>query len=488
MGIAPKIVPPAPNTAPKQVIGPQSVFAGRAPAESRKLSSWKEIASYLNRDVRTVQRWEKHEKLPVRRLLHAQRGSVFAYTKDLDSWVLTRSAMRFSERAEHHAGTAHRYAKLQTAAAAFALFAIAALILISSFRDGRSSPHTPANAAVSAVAREAYVRGNYYFHRGTFEDVSASAKYFQRAVDAAPNYAAAYAGLALTRLMLRASSSDRAAEVSRSRELAQRAVSLDPALAEAHDALGMTLAYGDWNWTAAEKEFLRAIELNPDFAQAHSDYSQLVALFGREGTAIAEAKRARELEPLSAAIQSNLSWDYYWAHRFDDAISTSREMLNSEPAYLIARSCIIRSLLVQGKSAEAREELIADLRAHGQDPAAYGLNEASPATALRNYFEKHLAEQRALYDQKKAGPFMIAIDLAALHRKDDLLDCLERAVQRREAISVVINVEPLFDPYRSDARFIKIAQTVNMPSRTETSIANEISPASKRILGGADSL
>lgn len=464
MGIAPKIVPPAPNTAPKQVIEPQDAFAGGTPPAPRKLSSWKEIAAYLNRDVRTVQRWEKSEKLPVRRLRHAQRGSVFAYARELDSWVVARSSPPFTEQIDHRLARSHRFRNPRTASAVLALFSIAALILIPRFRQGPLSPHTPANAGVSAVAREAYMRGSYYFHRGTFEDVSASTKYFQRAIDAAPNYSAAYAALSVTRLMLRASSGNAAAEIAHSRELAQQAVSLDPALAEAHDALGMALAYGDWDWTSAEKEFLRALELNPGLAQAHSDYSQLEALFGRENLAIAEARRARELEPLSATIQSNLSWDYYWAHRFDDAIAISREMLASEPAYLIARSCIIRSLLVQGKFSEAHHEVVADLLAHGQDPAAYGLNDPSPETALRSYLEKSLAEQRALYEQKKIGPFLIAIDLAALHRKDELLDCLQRAVARREGISLVMNVEPLFDPYRHDPRFISIMRSTGLPS------------------------
>lgn len=474
MGIAPKIVPLAPNSAPKNAINPGEGFASGTRVESRKLSSWKEIASYLNRDVRTAQRWEKQEELPVRRLLHAQRGSVFAYTADLDDWIEARTAPAAAQPAEGRPDGLPRPSFARAAIPLLALTLLAAVVLNPVVRPPRPAPRTPANAPVSQVAHEAYMRGSYYFHRNTAEDVAASAKYFERAIQASPNYSAAYAGLALTHLMLRALNANPSAEIARSHQLAERAVALDPDLAEAHDALGMVLAYGDWNWLGAEEEFRQALGLNPGLAQAHSDYSQLEALFGREDIAIAEAKRARELEPLSAAIESNLSWDYYWAHRFEEAIAASREMLASEPAYLIARSCIIRSLIVQNKFAEAREELAADVHVRGENPADYGLNEGSPENAVRNYFERHLAQQRALYEQQKTGPFMIAIDLAALRRKDELLECLEQAVNRREGVSLVVNVEPLFDPYRSDPRFIKIARTTGLPSPSTAALLTQL--------------
>jgi tetratricopeptide (TPR) repeat protein len=441
---------------------------------SRKLSSWKEVATYLGREVRTVQRWEKNANLPVRRLLHEQRGSVFAYTADLDAWLASRSSSPIAEREESPDQNAQREAaefsersgiSFQTSAFVAALLVVAALLLSPIARAPRSNSRGAAGAAaaVSPVARDAYERGNYYFHRGTYEDVSASRRYYQRAVDAAPDFAAAFAGLSLTHLMLRGANEKTAGEIAVSRELATRAVTLDSSLAETHDALAMVLAYGDWNWLVAEKEFQRAIELNPNLAQARSDYAQLEAIFGREDIAIAETKRARELEPLSATIGSSLAWDQYWARQYDDAIATSREMLAAEPAYKMARNCTIRAFVVQGKFEEARRELTTRIRESNEDPSTYGLNESVAETAVKNYFEKDLANQHTLYAQKKTGLFMIAIDLAALHRRDELLDLLSAAVKKHEGVPLVMNVEPLFDPYRDDPRFIEIARATGLP-------------------------
>ena len=483
MAISPKFTPETLQTthAARPVSAKSILSAGQAAQavagsnSSRKLSSWKEIAIYLGREVRTVQRWEKNADLPVRRLLHAQRGSVFAYTADLDAWLIARSSSPLADKEESAdrdlARAAAPFAQrrefsFRASALIVALSAVAALFLSPMARTLKSNSRQAGSvaAAVSPVAREAYERGNYYFHRGNYEDVSASKRYYQRAVDAAPNFAAAYAGLSLTRLLLRGANEKTAGEVTASRELATRAVALDSSLAEAHDALAMVLAYGDWNWLAAEKEFQRAIELNPDLAQAHSDYAQLEAIFGREDIAIAETKRARELEPLSATIGSSLAWDQYWARKYDDAIATSREMLAAEPAYKMARNCTIRAFVVQGRFEEARNELVTQIRESNADTSTYRLNDRDAEVAVRNYFEKDLAEQRALFEKKKTGPFMIAIDLAALHRKDELLDLLSAAVKKHEGVPLVMNVEPLFDPYRDDPRFLEIARATGLPS------------------------
>lgn len=497
MAISPKFTPEALQTThaarPDSTEAPLS--AASAPRAigtssfSRKLSSWKEIATYLGREVRTVQRWEKSAELPVRRLLHAQRGSVFAYTADLDAWFAARSSAPFADKEESVDQDLARAAapfaerkEFSFRASAFivALSAVAALLLSPIARAPRPGSRVTARvsmAAVSPVAREAYERGNYYFHRGSYQDVVASERYYQRAIDTAPDFAAAYAGLSTARLLLRGANEKTAGEIAASRELATRAVALDPSLAEAHDALAMVLAYGDWNWLDAEKEFQRAIELNPNAAQPHSDYAQLEAIFGREALAIAETKRARELEPLSATIGSSLAWDQYWARQYDDAIATSREMLAAEPEYKMARNCTIRAFVVQRKFKEAREELIAQMRESNEEASSYGLYASEDETAVRNYFEKDLAEQRALFAKKKAGPFMIAIDLAALHRKDELLDVLSSAVARHEGVPLVMNVEPLFDPFRDDPRFIEIARATGLPS-TEVALVLLQSPSS----------
>jgi len=424
----------------------------------KRLSSWKEIANYLGREVRTVQRWEKSEGLPVRRLYHSERGSVFAERQELDDWLARRiaspSGEAYSPVQIPVSSSSRRY--IPVFVSVTILVFAAGLLMMTRFR--RSRPHIPA-----ATAQAAYLRGVYYLNRGTYEDLMESGRYFQKAIEADPSFAQAYAGYSEVRLLTGGTASDIAA----SRDCAKRAVALGPDVAETHVALGMLLAYADWNWTAAEREFQTALRLDPKLASAHDRYAQLEGLMGREALAISETTRARQLEPLSATIGSNLAWDLYWARRYDDAITTSREMLKSEPGFSVARNCIVRALLAQGRMDEARAELVAQVRESGGDPANYGLNDSVPLVAVRNYLERDLANQQELFAQNRTETFMMAIDLALLHRGKELLDCLEQALARRDSVVLVMNVEPLFDAYRSDPKFDRIARAVGLQAAVE---------------------
>lgn len=427
-------------------------------APPERLSCWKEIANYLGREVRTVQRWEKSEGLPVRRLYHSERGSVFAERQELDDWLAKRIATPSGEAPCSAYIPVSSSSRRHIPIFVFVTILVFAAGVLMMTRPRRSRPHIPA-----ATAQAAYLRGVYYLNRGTYQDLMESGRYFQKAIQADPSFAQAYAGYSEVRLLTGGATGDIAA----SRDYAKRAVALGPDVAETHVALAMLLAYADWNWMAAEREFQKALRLNPKLASAHDGYAQLEGLIGREALAVSETTRARQLEPLSATIGSNLAWDLYWARRYDDAITASREVLKAEPGFSIARNCTVRALLAQGRMDEARAELVAQVRESGGDPAAYGLNASVPSVAVRNYIERHLDNQWRLFAESRTDTFMIAIDLAVLHRKKELIDCLEQALARRESVVLVMNVEPLFDPYRDDPRFVRIARATGLPAATE---------------------
>jgi tetratricopeptide (TPR) repeat protein len=431
---------------------------------STKLDSWKEIASYLRREVRTVQRWEKGEGLPVRRLLHEKRGSVYAYSNELDAWTASRNpepAMSNSEPDQSRP----RWASYGPATAAVCL--LAALLLVvtrSSGRMGTGGSSGTVHASAASPGREAFLRGQYYFNRGTLADIQASIGYFQKAVAADPSHAAAFANLSKAYLYLGSGTKEAPTDIPLAIEAAERAVSLDRSLAAAYEARALVRAYGSWDWKGAREDFDRALSLNESLASLHSSYAQFEALLGRQDVAIAEAKRARELEPLSAIVGSDLAWYYYWARRYEEALEVSREVLANEPQFFSARHCIVRCLRAQERFEELRAELKRQLVQAGKDPVKFGLDATPAEAAVHEYYVRSLETLEQAHAEKDTPLFDIAIALAALGRRDDLLKCLENAYERHEIIVMVMNVEPLFDPYREEPRFREIQRKVGLPA------------------------
>lgn len=429
-----------------------------------KLDSWKEIAGYLQREVRTVQRWEKEAGLPVRRLLHEKRGTVYAFTEELDAWAASRSTSVAKVDGNDPAAEKKRHTTFTyVAAPALCIFAIVTVIFVRSAAKTVKGAPLAAASTHSTPAREAYLRGLYYQSRGSEQDIQESIRYFQKALAADPNYAAAYAAISEAYTTLGASGQEGPARLVLAGNAADRAIALDDSLAEAHEARAIFRAYGQWNWRGASEEYKRALRLNPTLAGLHSSYAQFSALLGNSDVAIAEARRAREMEPLSAMAGADLGWYYYWARRYDEALAVSREVLRSEPKFYSAQSCIVRALVVQKKFGEARAEIKRQLRETGVSEASIKyLDDPSAEKAVREYYTRKLAQLRA-GPRTGVSSFDIALALAALNRKEELLDCLQDAYARREFVVLVMNVEPFFDAYRSDPHFAEIIGKVGLP-------------------------
>jgi tetratricopeptide (TPR) repeat protein len=430
-----------------------------------KLDSWKEIAGYLQREVRTVQRWEKEAGLPVRRLLHEKRGTVYAFTVELDAWTASRSAVSSNFDSSDTSTESRRPAAFfYLSATAICIFAIASIIFVrSAVKTVKGAPPAVASTR-STSAREAYLRGLYYQNRDSKQDVQESIRYFQKAVAADTSYAPAYAAISESYTTLGASGEDGPARLALAGSAADRAVALDDSLAEAHEARAVFRAYGQWNWHGAAEEYQRALQLNPNLAGLHSSFAQFSALLGHSDVAIAEAQRAREMEPLSAMAGADLGWYFYWARRYDEALAVSREVLQSEPKFYSAQNCIVRALVAQKKFEEARAEIKRQLREAGKDAASIEyLDDRSAENAVREYYVRKLAKLRS-DPQTGVSSFDIALALAALNRKEELLLCLEGALSRHEFVVLVMNVEPFFDAYRADPRFAELVRKVGLPT------------------------
>jgi len=192
---------------------------------------------------------------------------------------------------------------------------------------------------VSPEAHEAYLKGRFYWNKRTEKDLEKATEYFQEAVEKDPHNAPPYDGLADTYIQLSEYGSLPAAEARHKAEVAARkALEIDPSLAEAHTTLA-TLLEWDYDWAGAEPEYKRAVELNPNYSTGHDWYSVYLAEMGRTGEAMAQAKLAQEVDPLSPRANTLGCWHLYWAHRYDEALEQAQKSLELDADYMPAYWC-----------------------------------------------------------------------------------------------------------------------------------------------------
>src|SRR6185369_16849753 len=258
---------------------------------------------------------------------------------------------------------------------------VLALKLLPGERTSRT-----ADASVSSVAYDAFLKGRYLWNKGRADDVEKSIGFYNQALELAPDYGPALAGLADSYILLGMYYTMAPTDAySKAKPAATRALELDDGLAEAHTAMGTILFRFDWAWPEAEARFKRAIELNPSYGRAHHDDAwRLVALegFGEAGN---EIKRAQELDPLSPLANSDVGWVYLRARRYDDAINQIERTLELEPEFASAQACLERAYRLKGMNKEvvvsARKSMIRS-GATPQELAA--LDDVNSEAAMRN--------------------------------------------------------------------------------------------------------
>jgi tetratricopeptide (TPR) repeat protein len=206
-------------------------------------------------------------------------------------------------------------------------------------------------------AHQLYMKGRYLWNRRTGETLQRAAEYFQQAIDKDPSYALAWAGLADCYAVYGFYGVLPPKEANpKAKEAAIRALALDDTLAEAHATLAFVKTSYDWDWPSAEREFKRAIELNPNYATAHQWYSNLLDGTGRVDEAIAEAKRAQEADPVSPIISTATGQALYFARRHDQAIEPLRKALEMDPSFWLAHRLLAMVYEQSGRYEEAIAE------------------------------------------------------------------------------------------------------------------------------------
>jgi eukaryotic-like serine/threonine-protein kinase len=307
-----------------------------------------------------------------------------------------------------------------------------------------------------------YMNGRYLWNKGTVEDWRKAIEYFNLAIEKDPNYALAYTGLADAYLSMVADSlMPKAEAIPKAKQAAMMAFRLDDTLAEGHVSLGRIKAYYDWDWSGAELEFKRAVELDPNSSIAHREYGCYLAAVGRSDQAIAEAKQGRDLDPLSQQANFYVAWTLISAHRHDEAIEQSRQVLETFP---VGHFWIGMAYLGKSRYEEAIAEFEKTLsRSRDHITAKASLGYAYGMSGKRAQAEKVLADLEELFKQRKGSPYNIAMIYAGLGKKDQAFAWLEQAyLDHSRPLATGLKVSPTWDKLRSDARFADLLRRMGL--------------------------
>jgi TolB-like protein/Flp pilus assembly protein TadD len=318
-------------------------------------------------------------------------------------------------------------------------------------------------------AHELYLKGRYFFGKRTVDDFKRAIDYFNQALAKDPNYAPAYAGLADSYVLLPEYSNESSAELfAKARAAAEKALAIDNDLAEAHVSLGL-LHCADLNLNAAKREFERALELNPNYATAHYFLGlEVLAPLGQLDQAVAELKRAVELDPFSAIMNTNFGLCYILARRYPEAIAQLRKATELDPNFGQTHVFLGLALELSGDSAGAIKEYEKAYeveKAHATGAKDRGSPWLAYAYALQGERGKALQLLGQLEDLERRNGGVFVYPLAVAHlrlgQKEQAIDWLERSYLKKEMTPMsFIKVNPVLDPLRGDPRFEKLANQI----------------------------
>lgn len=309
-----------------------------------------------------------------------------------------------------------------------------------------------------------YLKGRFYWNKRTEEGFRKGIEHFHQAIEVDPNYALAYAGLADSYILLVFYAAQNPGEaMAKAKAAAVTALKLDDSLAEAHTSLAYIHYVYDWNWPAAEKEFKKAIKLNPKYATAHHWYAFKLAAAGRHEDAIAEMKLARELDPLALIINTEVGWAYYFARQYDKAIEQYQKSLEMDPGFGAAHMFLGTAYVQQGRYDEGIAELLKAIELSGGGVGMDGL--LGHAYARAGDKEAALKMSAELTQQpagKYVSPYNLALIHAGLGEADTTLGLLNEACEHRSLFLAWLNVEPMFDSVRADPRFAELVKKIGL--------------------------
>jgi TolB-like protein/DNA-binding winged helix-turn-helix (wHTH) protein len=321
---------------------------------------------------------------------------------------------------------------------------------------------------VNPQTLDLYLKGRYYWNKRTPEALKESQECFQRAIEKDPSYAPAYAGLADSYAMLGAGFY----EVLPPREAypkaeaaATKALQLDGTLAEAHTTLAWSKVYFDWDWISGEREFKRAIELDPDYANAHHWYASFLTAMGRHREAISEERTAETLDPLSLIISADLAMEALGpAGLYDQEMDQCRKTLEMDASFPLAHACLSDSYKHKRMYEEAATEMRKAIDLSGGSVVwVSALAQIYALAGKRNEAMKILIELYSRSKQEYVSPDLFADIYASLGDNDQAFAWVEKAYEERSNLVGGLKVGRQLDPLRSDPRYQDLLRRMNFP-------------------------
>jgi TolB-like protein/DNA-binding winged helix-turn-helix (wHTH) protein/Flp pilus assembly protein TadD len=318
---------------------------------------------------------------------------------------------------------------------------------------------------VNPEAYVSYLKGRYFWNKRTADGLKAALAYFNQAIEEDPTYAQAYSGLADSYALLGdwqyAVMTPKEA-LPKAKAAAIKALELDSALGEAHNSLAFCLDAFDWDFGAAGKEFRRAIELNPSYATAHHWYAWHLSLLGQYDEAIAEMRKAENLDPLSLIINADLAELLLIAHSYDESIQQSRKTIEMDPNFALAHNQLGQAYLEKHMNDKAVAALQKAVQLSGGSPTCIAnLARAYAAAGKRSEAVKLLSNLKERSSPGYSDAAEIGEVYASLGDTDQAMNWLEKAYEERFNPGVLLRLG--FDPLRSDPRFEELVRHVGLP-------------------------
>lgn len=319
----------------------------------------------------------------------------------------------------------------------------------------------------NAEAYRLYLKGRYHWYKFTPEDYEKSLRYYQQAIERDSRYALAYAGIAIAGVTMAYEGLLPPGQAHRESEAAAlKAMALDDALGEAHDALAEVRFVHDWDWPAAEREFRRALALGRD-PTTRRFYGHFLRALGRWEEAIAQMKAALELDPFSVETSKALGATYFWAGQHDRAIDQYLRTLELDANHAQTRDLLADAFAAQGLYGKALAERRTFLVLEGAGEAAEALgtdaSEEGYRRAMRGLYSRYLAALQEASASRYVSPMEFAMTYVALDDEEQAFAWLEKAYEERAPSLVNLKSDPAFDPLRSDGRFHDLVRRVGLP-------------------------
>jgi tetratricopeptide (TPR) repeat protein len=496
-----------------------------------RLDCWKEIASYLGRGERTVKRWEAERGLPIRRLPGGGRSSVYAFSAELDEWLnftpvesldpaaqatlttpadssvilpaMPASPAKSEARVEPEtriepaikpglpapaAPAGHRHTWRLAGAAAILLCLIGTALRLQAVRSlasrlwagvAQHSPRSPAKQPVRAtpsvsdaekkIARDLYLKGRYEWNLRSPDSLGRALDAFTQAIVHDPEYAEAYVGLADTYDLLREYSNMPDQEAfSRSIAAARKAVQLDDSSAEGHRALAFAEMYGSWDFIDAEKEFRRAIALNPSDPVAHRWYANAIAITGRYPESLHEMNKAQELDPTSHSTLADKGILLFNAGRTREAIELLKQVEQSAPDFRSTHKYLMRiAFETEDYPLYLSEGRITAEQNH--DPVLKNEMAQAQAGYTRSGRQGLLlalySQQRKDYAAGKLWATILALTCTQLGRKQEAIQLLYEDYERHQEYMVTASLsDPILLTLKDEPGYQALLRKINYPS------------------------